>query len=158
MDSACWKTPLCKYLKQLGQPVAFDSTLWFLIDDTLFWKAAPIIIYTTGVIIGSNFLYQNKEINYRIFIKYGKNCIVWKLFQIKVTMNENKIQFFYIEFTGAWIEHHLYVSSSKISNMLSNTTGCPNAPKNCTRGLFNMLNPNLPTDLLSHYSSNRSSK
>ena len=60
-----------------------------------------LVIYTTGVILGSNFRYPNKEINYRIFIKYGRIYIVWKLFQIKVTMNENKIQFFYIEFTGA---------------------------------------------------------
>ena len=35
--SACWKTPLCKSLEQLGQPVAFDSVLPFLLDNTSKW-------------------------------------------------------------------------------------------------------------------------
>ena len=34
----------------------------------------------------------------------------------------------------------------------------PIAPKICTGGFFNMLNPNLPSDLLSDYSSNTSFK
>ena len=32
----------------------------------------------------------------------------------------------------------------------------PIAPKICTGGFFNMLNPNLPSDLLSDHSSNTS--
>ena len=96
LDSACWKTPLCKFLEQLGQLVAFDSILQFLLDDTCMWfcEAAPIITYTTGVILGSNFRYQNKEINYRILIKYGRDDITCKLFRNNVTMKENKIQIF----------------------------------------------------------------
>ena len=34
LDSACWKTPLRKFLEQLGQPAASDSILLFLLDDT----------------------------------------------------------------------------------------------------------------------------
>ena len=37
LDSACWKTPTCKFLEQSGQPVAFDSILRFLLDDTCKW-------------------------------------------------------------------------------------------------------------------------
>ena len=66
-----------------------------------FREAAPIITYTAGVILGSNFQYQNKEINYRILIKYARDDIAWKLFRNNVTMKENKIQIVYIEFYGA---------------------------------------------------------
>ena len=154
------KNPLRKILGQLGQPVVLDSTLLFSLDDTCMWfrEAAPIITHTTGVILSSNFWYQDKEINRRISIKYGRDNIAWKLFQDYVTMKENNIQNFRIEFNGAWIENNLRVSSCKNLHMLSNATGCPNCSKICSAGFFNMLNPNLPSDLLADYSSNKSFK
>ena len=33
------------------------------------------------------------------------------------------------------------------SDMLSDATGCQHAPESCTEGVFNMLNPNLQSDL-----------
>ena len=55
---------------------------------------------------------------------------------------------------GAASLKHMHVSSSKNYNMLSNATGCPIAPKNCTGWFFTMLNPNLRSDLLSdHFST-----
>ena len=93
-----------------------DTCVWF-------WEAAPIITYTTGVILGSNFRYQNLEINCRILIKCARDDIARKLFRKIVTMKENKIQNFCIQFNRAWIENHLHVSSSNNRNMLSNATG-----------------------------------
>ena len=61
-----------------------------------FWEAARIITYTIGVILGCNSRYKNKEINYRILIKYARDDIAWKLFQNNVTMRENKIQNFFL--------------------------------------------------------------
>ena len=105
----------------------------------------------------SNFRYQNKEINYGILIKYARDDIAWKLFWNSVTMEENKIQIFDVEFNGAWIENHLRVSSSKILNICCQTPLVALiAPKICTEWFFNMLNPNLPSELLSYYSSNTS--
>ena len=79
----------------------------------------------------------NREINYRILFKYARIYIAWKLFRNNVTIKENKIQNFFIEFNnGAWIENHLRVSSSKNSNMLSDAAGCPNCSKNLRRGVF----------------------
>ena len=69
-----------------------------------FWEAAPIITYTTGVILGSNFRYQNQEINYRV------REMIRKLFEIMQQWKENKIQNFYTQFNGAWIENHLHVA------------------------------------------------
>ena len=60
---------------------------------------------------------------------------------------------------GNFIENHLHVSSNKNRNMLSNATGCPDFSKNLHGGsVFDMLNPNLPSDLLSDHSSNTSFK
>ena len=109
------------------------NTCWC---ETFNFKTLKSIKYTTGIILGSNFRYQNKEINYRILIKYATDDIAWKLFRNNVTLKENKIQFFYIEFNGAWIENHLRVSSSENYNMLSKATGCPNCSKNLHRGVF----------------------
>ena len=64
-------------------------------------------------------------------------------------MVENKIQFFYIEFNCTWVEIHLHVSSSKMRNMLSNDDGWHDCFKKYAHGVFNMLNPNLQSDLLS---------
>ena len=91
-----------------------------------FSEAAPIITYSIGVILGSNFRYQSQEINNRILIKCARDDIARKLFWNNVTMKEIKIQNVYIQFGGAWIESPFRVSSSKHRNMLSNVTGCPN--------------------------------
>ena len=52
----------------------------------------------------------------------------------------------------------LQVSSSENNNMPSNATGCPNCFKKSHRGggESNMRNPNLPSDLLSDHSMNKS--
>ena len=47
---------------------------------------------------------------------------------------ENKIQLFYIEFNGAWVENHLHMSSSENRSMLSNATSCPDHSKNFHHG------------------------
>ena len=51
-------------------------------------------------------------------------------------MKENKIQNFYIEFNGAWIENHVRVSSTKNLIMMSNATGCPNCSEILSSGVF----------------------
>ena len=76
-----------------------------------FWEAAPLITYTTAVILGSNFRYQNQKINYRLLIKCERDDIAWKISKKNVTMKENKIQNFYIEYNGAWIENHLHAGA-----------------------------------------------
>ena len=131
------KPPCAIFLEQSGQPVAFDSILQFSLLGTCmwFWEAAPIITYTKDVILGSNFRYQNQEINHRILIKCARDDIARKHFQNNVTMKENKIQNLYTEFNRVWIENHVHVSSSKNCNMLSNATGCPNCFKNLHRGV-----------------------
>ena len=125
-------------MELLGQSLAFDSILLISLDDTWvwFWEAAPIITYTTGVILGSNFRYRNLEINYRILIKCARDDIARTLFRKNVSMKENKLQNFCIPFNGAWIENHLHVSSSKNRNMLSYATGCPNWSKNLHQEVF----------------------
>ena len=54
------------------------------------------------MILGSSFRYQDKEISYRIFIKYVRGDIAWKFFRNNVKMKENKIQIFYIECNSNW--------------------------------------------------------
>ena len=116
------KNPLCKFFWAFGA----TRGVWHHIvifawwhSRMRFWEAAPIITYTIGVILGCNSRYKNKEINYRILIKYARDDIAWKLFRNNVTMRENKIQNFFMEFNGAWIENHLHLSSSKNRDMLS---------------------------------------
>ena len=96
--------------------------------------------------------------NYRILIKCARDDIARKLSKNNVTMKEIKIQNFYVEHNGAWIENHLYVSSSssKNCNMLSNDLVAPIAQKICTGRFFNMLNPKLPSVLNSDHSRNTS--
>ena len=132
-----------------------------MLDDTCewFWDAAPIITYTTRVILGSNFRYQNLETNYRILIKCARDYIALKLFRNNVTMKENKIQNFYIQFNGAWIEIHLHTChQAKIAICCQTPQVAPIASKICTWGFLNMLNLNVLLDLLSDHSSNTSSK
>ena len=52
----------------------------------------------------------------------------WKLSKNNVTMKENKIQNFYIEYKGACIENHLQYAV--------NATGCSDCSKNLHRGFF----------------------
>ena len=44
----------------------------------------PLYIYNTGIILGSNLWYQNKEINYRILINYVRVDITEEFFRITV--------------------------------------------------------------------------
>ena len=69
--------------------MTFDSVLRFSLAGTclLFCESAP-----TGIILGSNFWYTNKEI--RMSINYVRDDIAWNAFQNYVKMKENKIQFF----------------------------------------------------------------
>ena len=57
---------------------------------------------------------------------------------------------------GAASQNHMHVSWSENYKMLSNATGCPYCSKNLYRRVFNMLNPNFLSDLLSDHSSNTS--
>ena len=59
---------------------------------------------------------------------------------------------------GASSEIPMHVSSSDHRNMLSNASGCPNHFKNSQGGFFNMLNPDLQSDLRSDHSRNTSFK
>ena len=128
-----------------------------MLDDIWmwFWEAALTIIYTTGGILDSNFWYQNKEINYRILIKYARDDIAWKLFRNNVTMKENKIQIF-----KSLMEPELKITctchQAKIERCCQTSMVAPIAQKNCTGRLFNILNPNLPSDLLADHSGNTS--
>ena len=101
-----------------------------------FWVTAPITSYTTSIVLGSNLRYQDKEIDYRILIDYVRDDIAEEFFRNNVKMEKNKIQFFYIEFNGAWVEIHLHVSSSENYIMLSEATGYPDCSKNLHMGVF----------------------
>ena len=76
---------------KLGHLVTFDSMLRFTLAGAClrFCEAAP-----TGIILGSNFWYQDKAMNFRILIYYVRDDIAEELFRNNVKMVENKIQFF----------------------------------------------------------------
>ena len=59
-----------------------------------------------------------------------------EVFWDNLEMIENKIQLFYIEFNGVWVENHLHISSSENRNMLSNATCCLDCSKNLHRVVF----------------------
>ena len=112
--------------------MAFESTLHVISE------AAPIITYTTGIILGSNIRYQKK-----LSTKYYSTS------ETRYCRNKN-IQFFYKECISVWVENHLHVSSRESRNMLLNTTGCPECSKNLREMVFlNIPNPNLQSELLS---------
>ena len=69
-------------------------------------------------------------------MKCERDDITRNFFRNYVTMKENQIHNFCIQFNGAWIENHLHVSSSKNHNMLSNATGCTNCSKKYAQGGF----------------------
>ena len=73
---------------KLGHLVTFDSMLRFSLAGAGLWfcEAAP-----TGIILGSNFWYTNREI--RMSINYVRDYIARNAFQNYVIMKENKIQF-----------------------------------------------------------------
>ena len=75
-------------------------------------------------------------------------------FQNNVKMKENKIQFFYIDLNGAWIRNHLHMSSSAMCCQMPHVI--PIALKINAVRVFNMLNPNVQSDLLSDHSRHTS--
>ena len=88
-----------------------------------------------------------------------RDDIAEEFFRNNVKMEKNKIQFFYIEFNGAWVEIHLRVSSSENYITLSDATGCPDWSKNLDRGVFQHAeSANLLSDLLPDHSSYKSFK
>ena len=69
----------------------------FSLDDTRMWfrVAAPIISYTTSIILGSNVQYKDKEIS------CVRDDIAENFFRNNVKIEKNKTQLFYIEFNSA---------------------------------------------------------
>ena len=71
LDSICWKTPCAIFWSNRSNPGSLRA----------FCEAAPIIKYKTGIILGSNFRYQGKEINWRILINYVRDAIAEEYFR-----------------------------------------------------------------------------
>ena len=75
-------------------------------------------------------------------------------FQNNVKMKEDKIQFFYIDLYGAWIRKRLHMSSRAMCCQTPHVIPI-DLKINAVR-VFNMLNPNVQSDLLSDHSRHTS--
>ena len=124
-----------------------------------FWEAAPIITYTTGVILGSNFRYQIQEVNYRMLIKCARENILHRnLFEIMSQWNKIKFKTIIYSLMELELKIPCACHQAKIAICCQKPLVAPIAPKICTGEFFSILNPNLPSDLLSDHSSNASFK
>ena len=63
LDSTCWKPLPYNLFGAIGATSGVDSIMSFSLDDTCmwFWEAAPIIPYTTGIVLDTHFRHQNKK-------------------------------------------------------------------------------------------------
>ena len=156
LDSICWKPLPYNFFGAIGVTSGVDSIMWFSLDDMCmwFWEAAPIIPYTTGIVLDTHFRHQNKKSSIGfLFLCKGWYCI--RLFSKWCESGRNEFQFFYIEFNDAWAKNHLHMSSSGNRNMLSIATGCPDCSKSFEKGFTNML-PQNQSDLLIDHSRHSS--
>ena len=138
LDSAYWKTPMCGLLEQSGQPVAFDSILRFLLDDTCkcFPFQAPLNCIHKFWILFS-FIVTLFRKGFRAISSLAHLIIILSLISRYWYRKLLPIitPVVYV-LRGAASQIHTRVSSSENYDMLSNATGYPNCSKNPHMGVF----------------------
>ena len=95
LDSICWKPLPYNFFGAIGVTSGVDSIMWFSLDDMCmwFWEAAPIIPYTTGIVLDTYFQHQNKKSSIGfLFLCKGWYCI--KHFSNWCESERNEFQFF----------------------------------------------------------------